>query len=440
MKIYKQVLGDKTTANSFEVLLIDNNIKFVISQRFCIFIICLTTLTIITSQKFDILSINMNVSDLINVEFFDPHFHVWNTRDKGDGPLSASGHDASILSIPDDGPDSNGNSTKGYYPLKNYVKDVTTGLVKVNEQSDIKFFLSGGVIVEGASVCFPDEPSSSDVFQRCMKTEAKYMMEQAVAEESREFHVAPSVAFEDAGVDEYFATFLSHLEGKDGKHKVVSMRQIWNFKPSHPRCKTNLLEDEKCIEGFKNIIATMNLSSREDPALKALDVQLNYHQFAKLEQLLCNIDGNRISIVINHIGTPSAESFFPIKKENEAMYWEGMEKFAKHANVFIKISMMQLLNEDWDKVMYGEIESEGPKVHDWAKRLIDLFTPDRCMFASNFPVEKASNWSIERLFTATKYFCLNILKLDPKTPEGLEKIQKLYALSARRAYLGSPQI
>ena len=400
----------------------------------------MTTLTIMTSQRFNIPSMNMIVSDQIDVEFFDPHFHVWNTRDKGNEPLTASGHDASVLSIPDDGPDSNGKSTKGYYPLKNYVRDVTTGLEKVNEQSDMKFSLSGGVIVEGASVCFPDEPSSSDVFQRCMKTEAEYIMEQAMEEESREFHIAPSVAFEDERVDEYVGTFLPLLEGKDGKHKVVSMRQIWNFEPSHPRCKTNLLDDEKCIEGFKNIITTMNSSSREDSALKALDVQLNYHQFAKLEQLLSNGDGNRISIVINHIGTPSAESFFPIKKENEAMYWEGMEKFSKHSNVFIKISMMQLLNEDWDKVMYGEKQSEGPKVHDWAKRLIDLFTPDRCMFASNFPVEKASNWSIERLFTATKYFCLNILKIDPKTPEGLEKMQKLYAFSARRAYLGSPQI
>ena len=382
----------------------------------------------------------MNDSDQINVEFFDPHFHVWNTRDKGNDPLSASGHDASILSIPDDGPDSNGKSTMGYYPLKSYLKDVTTGFEKVNEHSDIKFSLSGGVIVEGASVCFPDEPSSSDVFQRCMKTEAEYIMEQAMSEKSKQFHIAPSVAFEEARVDEYVGTFLSHLKGKSGINKVVSMRQIWNFEPSHPRCKTNLLEDEKCIEGFKNFIMTMNSSSREDSALKALDVQLNYHQFANLEQLLSDVDGNRINIVINHIGTPSVESFFPIKKENEALYWEGMKKFSNRPNVFVKISMMQLLDEDWDKVMYGEKESESPKVHGWAKRLIDLFTPDRCMFASNFPVEKASNWSIERLFTATRYFCLNILKLDPKTPEGLEKMQKLYALSARRAYLGSPQI
>ena len=382
----------------------------------------------------------MNASGHINVEFFDPHFHVWNTRDKGNDPLSASGHDASILSIPDDGLDSNGQSTKGYYPLKNYIRDVTTGLEKVNEHSYIKFSICGGVIVEGASVCFSDEQSSSDVFQRCMKTEAEYMMEQAMSEESREFHIAPSVAFEDPGVDEYVGTFLSHLERQNRKHKVVSMRQIWNFEPSHPRCKTNFLEDEKCTAGFKNIITMMNSSNREESALKALDVQLNYHQFAKFEQLLSDVDGKRINIVINHIGTPSAESFFPIKKENEALYWEGMEKFSKHSNVFVKISMMQLLNEDWDKVMYGEKESDRPKVHEWAKRLIDLFTPDRCMFASNFPVEKASNWSIERLFTATRYFCLNILKLDPKTPEGLEKMQKLYGLSARRAYLGSPQI
>ncbi len=57
--------------------------------------------------------------------------------------------------------------------------------------------------------------------------------------------------------------------------------------------------------------------------------------------------------------------------------------------VYVKLSFLLRVDANWD-----ESEVVAAAVH----KMIALFTPQRCFFASNFPVDAALGWPQERLF------------------------------------------
>jgi predicted TIM-barrel fold metal-dependent hydrolase len=78
-------------------------------------------------------------------------------------------------------------------------------------------------------------------------------------------------------------------------------------------------------------------------------------------------------MVVNHTGMPRDQS-----SEGRDRWRRGMAALAARPNVSVKISGFGMFDPDWT------IESIRPFVRD----TIDLFGTDRCMFASNFPVDK----------------------------------------------------
>lgn len=78
-------------------------------------------------------------------------------------------------------------------------------------------------------------------------------------------------------------------------------------------------------------------------------------------------------VIINHAG-------FPWNRTDEGMdYWrKGIKLMSLEPNTFIKLSEFGVKGEDWNYYQNKKI------IHE----LIDLFSPQRCMFASNFPVSK----------------------------------------------------
>lgn len=78
-------------------------------------------------------------------------------------------------------------------------------------------------------------------------------------------------------------------------------------------------------------------------------------------------------VIINHAG-------FPWNRTDEGMdYWrKGIKLMSLEPNTFIKLSEFGVKGEDWNYYQNKKI------IHE----LIDLFGPQRCMFASNFPVSK----------------------------------------------------
>ena len=78
-------------------------------------------------------------------------------------------------------------------------------------------------------------------------------------------------------------------------------------------------------------------------------------------------------VIINHAG-------FPWDRTELGMeYWrKGIKLMSLEPNTFIKLSEFGVKDKDWNYSQNEQI----------IKELIDLFSPQRCMFASNFPVSK----------------------------------------------------
>jgi len=84
-------------------------------------------------------------------------------------------------------------------------------------------------------------------------------------------------------------------------------------------------------------------------------------------------DFPRITIILNHTGLPADRS-----ARGLAGWRAAMQTLAQCANVSVKISGLGQPGRSWT------LESNGPIIRD----TIAIFGVDRCMFASNYPVDK----------------------------------------------------
>ena len=77
-------------------------------------------------------------------------------------------------------------------------------------------------------------------------------------------------------------------------------------------------------------------------------------------------------MIINHTGLPSDRT-----ADGLAGWLKALQAIAEFPQVFIKISGLGLAGKEWSVKDNSQI----------INRTIDLFGPERCMFASNFPVD-----------------------------------------------------
>ena len=78
-------------------------------------------------------------------------------------------------------------------------------------------------------------------------------------------------------------------------------------------------------------------------------------------------------VIINHAGFPWDRT-----KQGMECWRKGIKLMSLEPNTFIKLSEFGVKDKNWDYSQNEQI----------IKELIDLFSPQRCMFASNFPVSK----------------------------------------------------
>lgn len=102
----------------------------------------------------------------------------------------------------------------------------------------------------------------------------------------------------------------------------------------------------------------------------SFDLQLYPHQMAEADELAADFPGT--SIVLNHGGMPVDRS-----PDGFDLWRAGMRRLARHDNVSVKISGLGMVDHRWT------VESLRPIVGE----IISIFGTERCMFASNFPVD-----------------------------------------------------
>ena len=158
---------------------------------------------------------------------------------------------------------------------------------------------------------------------------------------------------------------------------VRGIRHIVNWHPDAAKTyvtKADFLTDTAWLRGFA-LLKRYNLS---------FDLQLYPSQMADAAALAA-AHGDTI-IILNHAG-------MPVDRDAEALsLWRtGMRALAAQPNVWVKISGLGMVDWRWTE------ESIRPFVLD----TIEIFGPNRCMFASNFPVDKLYS-SFDALYGAFK--------------------------------------
>lgn len=132
------------------------------------------------------------------------------------------------------------------------------------------------------------------------------------------------------------------------------------------------------------------------------------------------------TIICDHVGTPLGVGSY--KKEETLAQWEAsIRNLAKYPNVYVKLSGLAM-----HVCGFGFTERPRPPTSEelataFKSRIrfvIDQFGIDRCMFASNFPVDKVSS-GYTALFNAYKLIVRDLPLSDRK---------KLFELNARKVY------
>lgn len=103
----------------------------------------------------------------------------------------------------------------------------------------------------------------------------------------------------------------------------------------------------------------------------SFDLQLTEEQYEDVFNTLSKVP--ELNVAICHLASPWDQS-----KQGFLRWKLAMKKFAQLPNCTIKISGFSMFN-------HGMVED---KFTDYAHTAIDIFSPKRCMFGSNFPVDK----------------------------------------------------
>ena len=158
-------------------------------------------------------------------------------------------------------------------------------------------------------------------------------------------------------VDEVLERHCAHAN-------MRGIRDMLNFEPDTPRfcfaTRGDLMQDPGWRAGYARLRAH-GLS---------FDLQLWWQQMADATRLAA--DFGDIQMILNHTGMPRL--FDP---EYLAGWRTGMRELAAAPNVAVKISGLCMFDRGWNT----------DSIRPFVEQTIEYFGVDRCMFASNFPVE-----------------------------------------------------
>ncbi len=176
------------------------------------------------------------------------------------------------------------------------------------------------------------------------------------------------------------AILQQHIQASGGRLRGV--RMILNHHPDNPELTWPKVESGHLRS--PNFRRGMALLERHN---LSFDLSCNPHQIEDAVKVLADFPDLRV--VINHLG-------FLHNGEDEAhirLWREGMKSLAALPKTFVKLSMPWFAREG-----FHEVEVKGAEVGEIVRELIGLFGCERCMFASNYPVDKMKEISIPALY------------------------------------------
>jgi predicted TIM-barrel fold metal-dependent hydrolase len=178
----------------------------------------------------------------------------------------------------------------------------------------------------------------------------------------------------------------AHLDAAPGRFRGIRHACAWHADPRIRRSHTNppaeLLLDARFREGFAQLA----------PLSLTFDAWLYHPQIPELTDLARAFPGT--TIVLDHYGGPLGIG--PYEGRADAVYadWRrSIDALARCPNVVAKLGglHMPINGFGWHKAPRPPGSAEiAAATARYVRHTIDRFGPQRCMFESNFPVDKAS--------------------------------------------------
>ena len=182
--------------------------------------------------------------------------------------------------------------------------------------------------------------------------------------------------------EETSVVLRQHQDAANGKLRGV--RMILNHHPENadltwPQVEHGrFLQDEAFQEGI-SLLGESGLS---------FDLQCNPHQFLGAAEAFSGYPAT--PVILDHLG-----SFHDGHDDAyEALWRDGMQALSEVPHIHVKLSMLW-----FGRTGYHEVPDREAKIRDLVLETIDRFGPDRCMFASNYPVDRIAGIDITTLYS-----------------------------------------
>jgi predicted TIM-barrel fold metal-dependent hydrolase len=185
--------------------------------------------------------------------------------------------------------------------------------------------------------------------------------------------------------------------------RVKGVRQLLNWSTTNPSLsmtdRGDYLTDKTWLEGFQLLISH--------------SLSFDFHVYPSQMIDAANIARQypNAILILDHCG-------LPLDGQKDFDGWkEGMKHMAEQSNVICKLSGLVMFNHAWSKDIFSPYILE----------CLRLFTPKRCMFGSNFPVDRL-NISYEEL--------VNVYRDIAENEAGLSKdeLELIFKQNAIKTY------
>jgi predicted TIM-barrel fold metal-dependent hydrolase len=187
------------------------------------------------------------------------------------------------------------------------------------------------------------------------------------------------------GADVVEDVLRSHIGAGHGRFRGIRQSCSYDEDPNvlgplHGRVPPGLYLDGKFREGFA-VLHRLGLS---------FDAWLLEPQLPELIDLARAFPDT--VIVLDHVGTPVGIGRYRGKLEERFAGWrDNIRKLARGTNVVCKLGGLPMPFAGWRMRMSEPLPSSKELAAQWKPYIetcIDAFGPERCMFESNFPVDR----------------------------------------------------
>jgi len=181
--------------------------------------------------------------------------------------------------------------------------------------------------------------------------------------------------------------FDAQIAAGNGRFKGIRHQTGWDADPGIRNSRTDptaeLTRDRTWREGFREL-AKRKLT---------FDAWLYHPQLGEIAELADAFPDT--TIILNHVGGPLGYAGYASRHDEARAAWKKvMVELAKRRNIVVKVGGLGMAMGWFDfyqrpKPPGSEELAKGFK--PWVETCIELFGADRCMFESNFPVDKITS-------------------------------------------------